>query len=227
MNIVIYRANRNISILTQEECIRDFALRYNIKVDDFYFDFSPSNATLEGREETKEFIRGLKEGVHVYVYDFWVLSSRAGELIKLFTCLLKKDAKIYNCKKDVVIDKNSPSLLSLGLLNDFREGSMSKSSSLKTGRPKGSISRSKFDKYKDEIVDALREGISISQIARDLKVNRSSLKDYIYSRSLKELSLEESSGAKPIRKELSNSKVLSSIKCPFKIQESKKGDSNG
>ncbi|MFP4486215.1 MAG: hypothetical protein ACLFOC_04595 [Campylobacterales bacterium] len=227
MNIVIYRANRNISILTQEECIRDFALKYNIKVDDFYFDFSPSSSTLEQRAETKEFIRGLKDGVHVYVYDFWVLSNRAGELIKLFTCMLKKDAKIYNCVKDVVIDKNSPSLLSLGLLDEFREGSMSKFSTLKTGRPKGSISRSKFDKYKDEIVDALREGVSISQIARDLKVNRSSLKDYIYSRSLKELSLGEESGSKPIKRELSNSRVLSSIKCPFKKQDLKKGESNG
>jgi DNA-binding CsgD family transcriptional regulator len=55
------------------------------------------------------------------------------------------------------------------------------------GRPRGSFSKSKFDPYKQEIVQMLEEGMSVSKIAKKLSVSRSSLKDYINSRSLKEI----------------------------------------
>ena len=55
------------------------------------------------------------------------------------------------------------------------------------GRPKGSKSSSKFDVYRGEIVSLLRKGMSVSAIARELELTRSSLKDYIESRGIKEL----------------------------------------
>ena len=55
------------------------------------------------------------------------------------------------------------------------------------GRPKGSKSHSKFDIYHSQIVKSLSEGMSVSALARDLEVSRSSLKDYIESRNIKDL----------------------------------------
>jgi len=71
------------------------------------------------------------------------------------------------------------------LLNALRKEEKEKTTQI--GRPKGSKSSSKFDVYQREIVSFLSEGMSVSAIARELDVSRSSLKDYIESRGIKEL----------------------------------------
>ncbi len=55
------------------------------------------------------------------------------------------------------------------------------------GRPKGRRSASKFDIFLSQILSMLKDGKSVSAIARELKVSRSSLKDYIDSRGLKQM----------------------------------------
>lgn len=222
MTLSIYRANSFVPISVQEEAIKAFAQSHGIVLDDYFLDFSPSSSSLEKRDELKNYIQTLKENSRVIIYDFWVLSNRVGEIIKLFTCFFKKDIELVNCSKDVVISKNSPSLLSIGLLNDFRERNLAESKSQKSGRPKGSISKSKFDKFRDEILKGLKEGDSISKIARDLKVNRSSLKDYIYARSLKEMAVSATADSKKIDKNgMSNDVFINSIKCPLKDNQTK------
>jgi len=71
------------------------------------------------------------------------------------------------------------------LLNKLRQEEKEKTNQI--GRPKGSKSSSKFDVYRGEIISLLSDGESVSAIARELKVSRSSLKDYIESRGIKEL----------------------------------------
>jgi DNA-binding CsgD family transcriptional regulator len=71
------------------------------------------------------------------------------------------------------------------LLNDLREAQKARSNQI--GRPKGSRSSSKFDIYQAQIISLLREGMNVSAIARELGVSRSSLKDYIESRGIREL----------------------------------------
>jgi len=49
------------------------------------------------------------------------------------------------------------------------------------------MSKSKFDTYRTETIQYLEAGDSVSKIARTLNVSRTSLKDYINSRGLKDL----------------------------------------
>jgi DNA-binding NarL/FixJ family response regulator len=114
-----------------------------------------------------------------------VLSQRAEELIKLINCSLSKEITLYVANPKREINAKTSVLDVLPLLNDLREEEAAKSS--KIGRPKGSRSSSKFDEYKSRIIELLKEGMSVSAIARELKVSRSSLKDYIESRNIREL----------------------------------------
>jgi predicted DNA-binding protein YlxM (UPF0122 family) len=49
------------------------------------------------------------------------------------------------------------------------------------------MSKSKFDAYRPQIIELLENRTSISEIAKILQVSRTSLKDYVNSRGLKEL----------------------------------------
>ena len=55
------------------------------------------------------------------------------------------------------------------------------------GRPKGRMSKSKFDIYRPRVIELLEAKTSVSEIAKILGVSRTSLKDYINSRGLKDL----------------------------------------
>jgi len=217
MNIAIYRSGHSVSVLNQENALKEFAQKHQLSIDDYYIDFLPATSSLEDRVELKEFIYSLEEESKVLVYDFWVLSNKVGELVKLCTCFFKKGIVLVNCDKNVIIDKNTPSLLSLGLINEFRDDNLKSAQDLKIGRPKGSISKSKFDRFRNDVLTMLREGISVSKIARELNLNRSSLKDYIESRNLKEIaaSRERLEGSLNISKS-SNAEFLENIKCPLK-----------
>jgi DNA-binding CsgD family transcriptional regulator len=87
------------------------------------------------------------------------------------------------------------------------------------GRPKGSKSSSKFDVYHSEIMRLLSRKKSVSAIARELNVSRSSLKDYIESRKLKGLVLCIGSSVQElVKKEMDNIVLI----CPFEAEEKRK-----
>jgi response regulator of citrate/malate metabolism len=79
------------------------------------------------------------------------------------------------------------------------------------GRPKGSKSSSKFDVYINEIISFIKEKKSVSEMARTLGVSRSSLKDYIESRELKQVAL---GSLLPKEPENAEEQVISTIACP-------------
>jgi hypothetical protein len=85
----------------------------------------------------------------------------------------------------MLLNKDTSMIEIFPLLNLLRDEGGEKLTQI--GRPKGSKSSSKFDVYHGQIITLMSEGLSVSAVARDLGVSRSSLKDYIISRGIKEL----------------------------------------
>ncbi len=114
-----------------------------------------------------------------------VLSSCAEELIKVINCVLSRRIDLYVSSTRTLINRTTTALEIFPLLNDLREAQKAKPHQI--GRPKGSRSQSKFDVYRTEIISLMKKGMNVSAIARELEVSRSSLKDYIESRGIREL----------------------------------------
>ncbi len=181
---------------------------------------------MDDRVDFKDFLQGnIKDSDVVVVYDLWCLSHKAGELVKIFTCLFKKKVSVHIAKAEIELRNDSPSFLLLGIINDAREKNLQIKSSINSGRPKGSISRSKFDELRARIIDLLREGTNVSEMSRILEVNRSSLKDYIHSRELKEIAFS-ATNIKDVKEssvilEQAQDNLMRSIECPFVKKQNK------
>ncbi|MEJ2437904.1 MAG: helix-turn-helix domain-containing protein [Sulfurovaceae bacterium] len=135
----------------------------------------------------------------------------------LSTCFLSKRVAVYVAKCGVFINKNSKIEEIFPLLNDLREIEQSKE--LRVGRPRGSYSKSKFDRYQLDIIELLRDGYNVSAIARKLNVSRSSLKDYIQSRNIK--SISKGSWIEIDKSDNLNDSDDTIIICPFDKENSK------
>ena len=145
------------------------------------------------------------------------MSQKAEDLIKLINCSLSKEITLYVANPKRMINATTNIIDVLPLLNDLREEEAAKSS--KIGRPKGSRSSSKFDGYKSRIIELLKEDMSVSSIARELKVSRSSLKDYIESRNIRELVAGSWLEVMPNKTEQKEDSI---IICPFEKDKIKK-----
>jgi DNA invertase Pin-like site-specific DNA recombinase len=172
-------------------------------------DHKSQNKPLLEREDIVTFFRSLQSDVLI-IYDVWVLSSHIEDVIQMFSCLLKNNMTIHIVKPSVIINKESDVMLVLGLIDQLRQ-KLQEESKKSIGRPKGSRSSSKFDKFQDDIVRLLREDTSVSEMAREFKVSRSSLKDYIESRELREVAINTMQLHDP---EDAMNKVIDGIKCP-------------
>ena len=157
-----------------------------IAIDSVKIDDSVQKSLLEERKNLFDFLYSLKEKDVVLVYDLWVFSKRVGELTKIFSCLLKRDITLHISKRKYILDLKTPLIVLMELLSKQREINLKKEKN-SLGRPKGSFSKSKFDKHKNDILKMLDKGLSVSKIAKELNFCRSSLKDYINSRGLKEI----------------------------------------
>lgn len=188
MNIVLLKSKTDKSnMIVQQKSIIKYAKSSAIKLDSTEIENSNSTQALEERGEFRGFLRSLGYGDAVLIFDLWVLSSDIGELNKILECLLKRDISVHICSKSILIDNNTTSLETLTVLSRYREDNLIKKPKNLYGRPKGRMSRSKFDLYRAQIIEQLELGDSVSKISRILKVSRTSLKDYINSRGLKEL----------------------------------------
>jgi hypothetical protein len=86
-----------------------------------------------------------------------------------------------------VISNELPAVNTLSVLVRVRDEKIHPKPEAIQGRPKGRMSKSKFDIYRPKVIAMLEDGASVSEISKALHVSRSSLKDYINSRGLKEL----------------------------------------
>ncbi len=204
---------RDYSISHQQEFILEYAQKNAIAVEMTELDNSLPTTSLEEREVLLNLLKSLQKKDTLLVYDMAVFSKKVGELAKVFDCVLKHDITVHICKQNLVIDATTSAGFLMSMLSNQREKNI-KTEATSIGRPKGSFSKSKFDKYKGEIVKMLEENLSVSEIAKRLEVSRSSLKDYINSRSLKEIvGLQHNAGNVHIN--LNITEVEHSKKCPL------------
>jgi len=203
----------------QLKLIKSYSLANSLEIDDKFVDHETKrDKELEEFAATK-FFRSHNEAT-LLVVSVWVFGTSVEEIAQTFSCLFKSGITIHFIQEGIVVSKESSAMLVLGLLDSARQLFQSRRQN-GVGRPKGSKSRSKFDVYLEEIMTYIQEGKSVSEIARLLGVSRSSLKDYIESRELKQLANEtflQKNGQK------SEEDVIKTIQCPDEIAQSK---SNG
>jgi len=173
------------SMSEQQRNILSYALAQGLEINKEVVEYSNRNHLIEEREKFEEFMHSLKKGNSVIVDTLSVLSNRAEEVIKIINCMLSRSIVLYIASSQTVMNKETTVVEIFPLLNDLREEQKAKSNQI--GRPKGSRSSSKFDSYQPQVIAFLKEGMNVSAIARELGVSRSSLKDYIESRGLREL----------------------------------------
>lgn len=193
----------------QLKSINAYAQASGIDITDEFVDHTSQNNTLDAREAVVKFFKS-NQNRDLLISDVWVLSSNITDLLQMFACLLKNNMRLHIINAGVVIDQQSDVMLVLGLIDQLRQVLESREKKM-IGRPKGSRSSSKFDPYLDQIIGYIRENVSVSAMAREMSVSRSSLKDYIESRELKEVAKGLVSLDVPVDAE---EKVIGTIVCP-------------
>ena len=210
MVITYVRPDKNFdAALEQLQLINSYAISHNLSVDDEFIDHLSQNKRLNERTHVTEYFQS-KAGCTLLIYDVWVLSTDMEDLIQMFSCLLKNEFNVHFIKQSVIISSKSSVMLVLGLIDQLRQ-TLQNDSKKVVGRPKGSKSNSKFDRYINEIITYIKEKKSVSEMARALKVSRSSLKDYIESRELKQVAF---GSLLPIAPENAEEQVINTIICP-------------
>lgn len=197
-------------VYEQLKLINGYVDQKKIAIDEELIDQTSQNKRILERHEVVQFFRTLNDDTLI-VYDTWTLSSHIEDLVQMLSCLLKNGNTIHLVKQGVVIDRKSDTMVVLGLIDQLRQ-TLQEDAKKGIGRPKGSKSSSKFDVHLDAIFGLLKEGKSVSDIARILGVSRSSLKDYIESRELKEVVSGIIGNSSD---EEAEAMVVSTIKCPI------------
>jgi len=193
----------------QLQLINSYATSKNIIIDDEFIDQTSQNKRLNERSHVTSYFQ-KNQGSTLLVYDIWVLSTNIEDLIQMFSCLFKNRFSIHFIKQSVIVSNQSSVMLVLGLIDQLRQ-TMQNESKKVIGRPKGSRSNSKFDRYMNEIIIYIKEKKSVSEMARLLGISRSSLKDYIESRELKQVAFGSLLVKSP---EDAEKQVINTISCP-------------
>jgi len=209
----------NISqLVEQQRAILAFSLVKGIEINKEVVEYSTKNLQLESRKEFEKFLGSMEDNDTIVVASIEMLSDKAEELIKVINCVLSHHINLWIVDSNLLVNKNTEMVKIFPILNALRKEEKEKTNHI--GRPKGSKSSSKFDVYQTQILTFLSKGMSVSAIARELEVSRSSLKDYIESRGIKDLA----EGAwqeidTPLNVEGLDNVVLI---CPFEKEISKK-----
>jgi DNA invertase Pin-like site-specific DNA recombinase len=210
MVVSYIRSDKNFeNVIEQLKIIGAYCDRENLVVDKEMIDQTFQNKRIIQRNEVVELFRSLHNDT-LLVYDTWVLSANIEDVIQMMSCLLRNGVEIHFVKSEIVIDRQSDTMVVLGLIDQLRQ-TIQNEEKKEIGRPRGSKSSSKFDLFLEQIIGELKQGRNVSDIARLLNVSRSSLKDYVESRALKELVL----GMTLTRNnEDAEAMIVGTIKCP-------------
>ncbi|WP_455757350.1 recombinase family protein [Sulfurimonas sp.] len=211
MSTIVYiRPDKHFDAAQEQlQLINSYAISNNIDIDDEFIDQISQNKRLSERTHVTEYFQSRKDST-LLIYDVWVLSTNIEDLAQMFTCMLKNEYNIHIIKQSVIISHQSSVMLVLGLIDQLRQVMQSESKRV-IGRPKGSKSNSKFDKYINEIILFINDKKSVSEMARLLGVSRSSLKDYIDSRELKQVAV---GSLLPKVSQNAEQEVIDTIACP-------------
>ena len=211
MSTIVYiRPDKHFDAAQEQlQLINSYAITNNMVIDDEFVDQTSQNKRISERTHVADYFQS-KKNLTLLIYDVWVLSTNIEDLTQMFTCLLKNKFNIHIIKQSVIISHQSSVMLVLGLIDQLRQTMQSESKRV-IGRPKGSKSNSKFDKYINEIILFINDKKSVSEMARLLDVSRSSLKDYIDSRELKQVA---SGSLLPKISTNAEQEVIDTIACP-------------
>jgi DNA invertase Pin-like site-specific DNA recombinase len=220
MNIVLLK-NRNDepSVTSQQKQILKYAHHHALKIDTTEIENSDLTLELEERKEFKGFLRSLEKEDHIIIHDLTTFSESIEELVKVFECLLKRSICVHIAEPNALVSVTSSPLVLLELLVKQREINKQLETERSQGRPKGRMSKSKFDTYRPRVIELLEAKTSVSEIAKILHVSRTSLKDYINSRGLKDLVKAKITLLKTPKKQLLASKIAVAKECSL-IKES-------
>jgi DNA invertase Pin-like site-specific DNA recombinase len=206
------------NLIKQKQNIVSFSHHQGIKIDHEVVEYATKNLPIDERKDFEKFLKSLSSGQHtVLVSSLAVLSTNVDELVKIIGCILSHNVDLWICSSNVLINRQSSMVEVFPLLEEQRIEPKDKLSQI--GRPKGSKSVSKFDVYHSRIIELLSEMESVSAIARELDVSRSSLKDYIESRGLKEL---VNSISMPNQKRSDTNMDNIVLICPFELESQHK-----
>ncbi len=173
------------NVYEQLKLINAYSGQMELPIDKEMIDQLSQNKRISERNNVVELFRSLNADT-LLIYDVWVLSTNIEDVVQMTSCLLKNGNTVHCVKQGIIINAQSDIMVVLGLIDQLRQ--MVQTDDKKgIGRPRGSKSVSKFDAHLDEIITLLKKGHSVSEIARQMNVSRSSLKDYVESRELKTL----------------------------------------
>jgi DNA invertase Pin-like site-specific DNA recombinase len=196
-------------LFQQQQDILAFAMAHHLDIEKEVVEYSNKNLSLDERKDFERFMQSISKADRLIVSSFAVISDKVEEVVKVINCILSHEATLYVCASQTRIDSEAKLIDVAPLLNDLRKAQEKRQ--VRIGRPKGSRSSSKFDVYHARIIEMLREGMNVSAIARALGVSRSSLKDYIESRGLKELTSGSWLRELPVSQGMENVVLI----CPF------------
>lgn len=218
--IIALLKNRNddSNITIQQKQILKYAHHHDFKIDTTEIESSDSSLGLEDRKEFKGFLRSLSTNDHIVIFDLITFSPHIEELVKVFECLLTRSISIHIADANICINADTKPLVLLELLVKQRDTNKHTEVEKTQGRPKGRMSKSKFDIHRPYIIELIEEKTSISEIAKILHVSRTSLKDYVNSRGLKDLVKAKISLLKTSKKEILTSKSTVVKECSLTKQ---------
>lgn len=210
MVIAYIRPDKNfLAAHEQLQHLNSYAIANDITIDEEFLDHTSQNRRLEERADVTNYFQSHSASI-LLVYDVWVLSTNMEDLVQMASCLMKNNYQVHFIKHSVIMSQHSSAMLILGLMDQLRQ-KLHENAKRVIGRPKGSRSSSKFDVYINKLLTYIREGKSVSEMARLLGVSRSSLKDYIESRELKQVAF---GSLMPQVGENAEETVINKIVCP-------------
>jgi len=185
-------------VRNQRHEILEFANGRGYHVDEFV------EIEISSRKSSKErgidgLLERLKEGDMLIVSELSRIGRSVAEVITIINEVVKKQVRFIAIKQAFDIqgnqDMQSKVLLTIfallaelerDLISDRTKRALSakRAQGIRLGRPKGSLERSKLDSKVLEIIDLLKDKASHAFIARRLKVSRTTLVSFLYSRKL-------------------------------------------
>lgn len=188
MNVVLLHAKDNkADVIYQQKHIFRYAHQNNLTIDSTEIDSFDMADSLSSRNELKGFLRSLDIGDSVLIYSLSTFSYNIEELVKIFNCLFERSINTHVTGLDLKITKETPVGMIFSIFLKEQEKNIYKDKTSIQGRPRGRMSKSKFDIYRLKIIELLEKKYSVNEISKILGERRSSLKDYINSRGLKDL----------------------------------------
>ena len=188
MNTVLLKAkDLKTNVIQQQKHIFRYANQNSMDIDSTEIDNSAENEKLESRNELKGFLRSLDYNDTVLIYSLSTFSNSLEEQIKIFNCLFERSITVHITNINLKVTKDIGAFEIFSIFLKENDSFFDIKKTTVQGRPKGRMSKSKFDIYRLEIIGYLEKRYSVLEISRILNVSRSSLKDYINSRGLKDL----------------------------------------